>query len=102
MKCRKKSLIDIRKTVLFAKFPNFTTFLLPVQSIFKIHKAIFKKIFFLTLLQGIPNSEARIFEKYTSGKKNSFEKKSAVPYCTVCLLKKTSLLLLHFEPKTEN
>ena len=84
----------MRKTVLFGKFLNFTAFLLPVQSIFKIfeklfdicvqclnalllnrHKAIFKKIFFKTLLQGIPNFEVRIFEKYESQKKNknSFE-----------------------------
>ena len=60
-----KCSIDMWKTVLFEKFPNFTAFLLPVQSIFMIsekwfdirvqclnalllnrHKAIFKKIFF--------------------------------------------------------
>ena len=34
------------------------------------HKAILKKIYFLNLLQGIPNFEVRIFEKYTSQKIN--------------------------------
>ena len=89
-----KCSIDMRKTVLFGKFPNFTAFLLPVQSIFMIfekwfdirvqclnalllnrHKAIFQKNIFLTLLQGIPNLKVRIFEKYKSQKKNknSFE-----------------------------
>ena len=85
----KKCSIDTRKTVHFGKFPNFTAFLLPVQSIFKIlkklfdicvqsnnarflnrHKAIFKKNIFKTLLQGISNFEVRIFEKYKSQKKN--------------------------------
>jgi len=61
----KKCSIDMRKTVLFGKILNFTAFLLPVQSIFKIfeklfdicvqclnarllnrHKAIFKKNIF--------------------------------------------------------
>ena len=89
----RKCSIDMRKTVLFGKFPNFTAFLLPVQSIFMIfekwfdirvqclnalllnrHKAIFQKNIFLTLLQGIPNLEVRIFKKYKSQKKkNSFE-----------------------------
>ena len=84
----------MRKTVPFGKIPNFTAFLLPVQSNFMIfeklfdirvqcinalllnrHKAIFKKNIFLTLLQGIPNLEVRIFKKYKPQKKNknSFE-----------------------------
>ena len=37
----KKCSIYMRKTVLFGKFPNFTAFLLPVQSIFKIFEKLF-------------------------------------------------------------
>ena len=97
----------MRKTVLFGKnlqlfyylcsqFSRFLRNYSIMRVFWTITSLYFKKIFFLTLLQEIPNFKIRIFEKYKSQKKKQlwnplathikcppnkiFKKKSAAPY----------------------
>ena len=66
----KKCSIDMRKAVLFGKFPNYTAFLLPVQSICKILEKWFDicvQCLNAHLLNG--HKATRIFEKYKSQEK---------------------------------